>query len=120
MARTGVQDFIISNRFVSMILSQISEDADIKRVYDDLFEEDGSEIYLKPATLYFEELPVEVTFADMMGIAQKREEICLGVKIKEHEHDEDRNFGVKLIPEKTTRYTLGPEDSLVVVAEDET
>ena len=39
VARTGVNDFIISNRFISMLLAQISEDADIKRVYDDLFEE---------------------------------------------------------------------------------
>ena len=28
VSRTGVQDFIISNRFVSMVLAQISEDAD--------------------------------------------------------------------------------------------
>jgi hypothetical protein len=120
VARAGVQDFIISNRFVSMLLAQISEDSDIKQVYDDLFEEDGSEIYLKPANLYFDQLPIEVTYADLIGIAQKRQEICLGVKLKQYEQDEDRNYGVKLIPEKDTSYTLGPEDALVVLAEDET
>lgn len=120
ISRTGVNDFIISNRFVSMILAQISEEKDIKRVYDDLFSEDGSEIYLKPASLYFKEFPAEVSFADMMGIAQLREEVCIGVKIKANEHDMDANFGVKLIPEKNTRYTLSAEDSLIVVSEDET
>lgn len=120
ISRTGVNDFIISNRFVSMILAQISEEKDIKRVYDDLFSEDGSEIYLKPASLYFKEFPVDVSFADMMGIAQLREEVCIGVKLKEKEHDMDANFGVKLIPEKNTRYTLSSEDSLIVVSEDET
>ncbi|MEQ8790397.1 MAG: hypothetical protein RIC55_29145 [Pirellulaceae bacterium] len=120
VARTGVHDFIISNRMVSMLLAQISEDADIKRVYDDLFSEDGSEIYLKPASLYFESFPAQVTFADMMGVAQQREEVCIGVKIKALEQDAERNFGVKLIPEKNARYTLHAEDSLVVVAEDET
>jgi len=120
VARTGVNDFIISNRFVSMLLSQISEDADIKRVYDDLFEEDGSEIYIKPASLYFKEFPVEVTYADMIRIAQKRDEVCLGVKIKEHENDISRNFGVKLIPDKNVSYTLNEGDTLVVLAEDET
>ena len=120
VARTGVNDFIISNRFVSMILAQISEDADIKRVYDDLFSEEGSEIYLKPASLYFKEFPVTVSYADMIHVAQQREEVCLGVKIKKFEDSLDDNFGVKLIPEKTKEYTIGPDDTLVVLAEDET
>lgn len=120
IARSGVNDFIISNRFVSMILAQISEDPDVKRVYDDLFEEDGSEIYLKPASLYFSDFPVEATYADMIHVAQQREEVCLGVKLIRHEQTMEENFGVKLIPEKTQSYTLGPDDTLVVLAEDET
>ncbi|MEZ6127995.1 MAG: hypothetical protein R3C59_04895 [Planctomycetaceae bacterium] len=105
---------------MSTILAQISEEADIKKVYDDLFSEDGSEIYLKPARLYFEDLPQQVTFADMMGIAQVREEVCIGVKITEWQQDINRNFGVKLIPEKNSMWTLKPDDCLIVVAEDET
>jgi ion channel POLLUX/CASTOR len=120
VARAGVNDFIISNRFISMLLAQISEDVDIKRVYDDLFQEDGSEIYLKPAGYYFSELPARVTYADMIRVAQKRNEVCLGVKIKALEEDMHRNFGVKLIPEKTAEYELHEEDTLVVLAEDET
>ena len=102
-----------------MIMAQISESRDIEKVYDDIFQEDGSEIYLKPATLYFDELPVEVTFADMIRIAQRREEVCIGVKKKALENNKDANNGVTLIPEKNTVYTLKAEDSLVVVAEDE-
>jgi hypothetical protein len=120
VARAGVNDFIISNRFVSTILAQISEEADIKRVYDDLFSEDGSEIYLKPASLYFTDLPAERSFADMMAIAQKREEVCMGVKVKSLEKDINQNFGVTLIPEKNSTYQLQPDDCLIVVAEDET
>ncbi len=115
-----MQDFIISNRCVSMLLAQISEDGDIERVYDDLFQEDGCEIYLKPATHYFTSFPQEVSFADIMAIAQKREEAALGIKIKALETDLDRNFGVKLIPEKTATFVLQPDDSIVVLAEDET
>ena len=102
-----------------MIMAQISESCDIEKVYDDIFQEDGSEIYLKPAKLYFKSLPASVTFADMMAIAQKRGEICIGVKIKMHENDKSQNNGITLIPEKNTVYDLRPEDSLVVVAEDE-
>jgi hypothetical protein len=119
VAKTGVQDIIISNRLVSMIMAQISESSDIERVYDDIFQEDGSEIYLKPADLYFESFPVEVTFADMMAIAQQRGEVCLGVKTIEHENDKTRNNGITLIPAKTSHFELQANDSLVVLAEDE-
>ena len=120
VAHAGVNDFIISNRFISMLVAQISEDADIKRVYDDLFEEDGSEIYLKPAPLYFKEFPVDVTYADMIHVAQQRQEVCLGLKQKAFEEDMSKNLGVKLIPEKGKVYTLTADDTLVVLAEDET
>ena len=119
VAKAGVQDVIISNRLVSMIMAQISESRDIEKVYDDIFQEDGSEIYLKPASLYFDALPVEVSFADLMAIAQKRSEICLGVKIKALENSRDDNNGITLIPDKNKSYELKPEDSLVVLAEDE-
>ena len=58
VSSAGVKDFIISDRFISMLLTQMSEEPEIKRVYDDLFEEDGSEIYLKPLALYQTELPI--------------------------------------------------------------
>lgn len=119
VAKAGVQDVIISNRLVSMIMAQISESPDIEKVYDDIFQEDGSEIYLKPADLYFKTLPDKVSFADMMAIAQERGEICIGVKIMQQESDKTNNNGVKLIPEKNTMFVLQPEDSLVVLAEDE-
>ncbi len=117
--KAGVQDVIISNRLVSMIMAQISESRDIEKVYDDIFREDGSEIYLKPANLYFELLPIQVSFADMMAIAQKRGEVCIGVKVKALENDKENNNGITLIPEKNTIYELQSVDSLVVLAEDE-
>ena len=120
ISRVGVKDFVISNRVISMLIAQISEEARIKDVYDILFKEDGSEIYLKPLSLYFENIPESMSFADCMAIAQKREEVCLGVKIKADEMDTDKNNGVKLIPEKNTKYSFTAEDCLVVLSEDET
>ena len=119
VAKAGVQDVIISNRLVSMIMAQISESRDIEKVYDDIFQEDGSEIYLKPANLYFGKLPMQASFADMMSIAQKRGEVCIGVKLKALENDKESNNGITLIPEKNTVYNLHKDDSLVVLAEDE-
>ncbi|MDH3976571.1 MAG: hypothetical protein OEV42_20090 [Deltaproteobacteria bacterium] len=120
ISQAGVKDVIISNRLISMMLAQVSESRDIKFVYDDIFNEDGSEIYLKSASLYFDNFPVELTFADMIQIAQERGAVCFGVKIKANEQDSDQNFGIKLIPEKDEPFTINRGDSLVVLAEDET
>jgi hypothetical protein len=119
VARAGVKDVIISSRLVSMIMAQVSQSKDMKRVYDDLFSEDGSEIYIKPASLYFDHLPITLNFADLIALAQQRNEICLGIKIKALEFDASKNNGIQLIPTKMQSLTLGPEDSLVVLAEDE-
>lgn len=118
--QAGVNDSIISNQLVSMLLAQISEEPDIQLVYDDLFEEDGSEIYVKPIELYFDKLPQKVKFADLMAAAQKRdEEVCIGVKIGAKVGLADENYGIKLIPEKEEEYVVTHGDALVVVAEDE-
>ncbi len=118
--QAGVNDFIISNRIVSMLFAQISEEPEIQKVYDDLFQEDGSEIYVKPVELYFDSFPQKVTFADVMALVQQRdEEVCIGVKIGDKAGNVDANFGIKLIPFKDVVYELVPGDALVVVAEDE-
>jgi hypothetical protein len=118
--QAGVDDFIISNRMVSMIFAQLSEEPSIQAVYDDLFQEEGSEIYVKPIHLYFENLPVTVKFGDLMRVAQKRDaEVCIGYKLKALEHAADKNYGVELIPPKDLEITLNDGDGLVVVAEDD-
>ena len=119
IAKSGVNDFIISNRFVSNIFAQVSEEADIKTVYDDLFQEAGSEIYLKPASLYFKKLPQEVKFSDLMAIANLRKEICIGIRLYDKANSKEFNYGVSLIPDKNTTFLLTSRDSFVVVAEDE-
>lgn len=118
--RAGVDDFIISDRLVSMIFAQLSQEPRIKEVYDDLFEEEGSEIYVKPAWLYFDHLPANVRFADLMRVAQNRNgEVCIGYKLKALESDGEKNYGVSLVPPKDTMVQVTHHDSLVVVAEDD-
>ncbi|MFZ9093274.1 MAG: CASTOR/POLLUX-related putative ion channel [bacterium] len=115
--QSGVKDFLVSNQFVSKMMAQISEDSDVYLVYEDLFKEHGSEIYLKPAWLYFENLPMEVSFADIMLAAQKRNEVCFGVKIKSEEYEP--KFGIHLIPPKEQVFLLEEGDTFITLAEDE-
>jgi len=118
LARTDADDFIISNRLITMMLAQLSEQPGIKRFYDDLFSEEGSEIYVKPATLYFDSFPVTRTFIDLMACADARDEICLGWRIGALRRESTQNFGVTLNPPKTASVTLNADDFLVVLADD--
>jgi hypothetical protein len=120
VSHAGVDDFIISNRMVSMLFAQMSEEPEIEGVYENLFKEEGSEIYVKPAWLYFSSLPVTCRFGDLMRVAQKRDgEIAIGYKLKRLESDSSANYGVKINPAKDVELTLDREDCLVVVAEDD-
>jgi len=119
ITQTTVDDFLISNKMVSMIFAQLSEESSMKDVYSDMFDEEGSEFYLKPVSLYFDVLPSSVTFADMIGVALKRDEICLGVRIGKYTSSPKDNFGVNLNPKKNATFTLNDGDSLVVLADDE-
>lgn len=115
---TGVREFIISNRIVSMIVAQLSEDRRMKNVYEDLFSELGSEIYLKPMSLYLSAIPASVTFADLMQAASIRGETALGWRSSSSDTF-DTNFGVTLIPPKDAVLHVRDGDTLVVVSENE-
>ena len=119
IVRTGVNDSIISNQMVSKIMAQVAENPGVLKVYEDLFSEEGSEIYLKPVTLYLDALPESATFADFMRLAQKRGEILLGYRARELEHSVSDNFGVIINPKKNLAVSPKEGDQLIVLAENE-
>lgn len=118
--QSSVDDFLISSKLISTLLAQLSEEPRMNELYDALFGEEGSEIYLKNAALYFDDLPAEVTFADIIHAAGKRDEICMGVQLAQNAGDAEANFGVALNPAKDAKYKLSGKDCLIVLSEDET
>lgn len=119
ITQTDVDDFIISNKLITMILAQLSEEPRIKMLYDDLFSEDGSEIYVKPVNLYLDQFPVVLKFADIIGLVAQRDEVCLGIRKGSQQKNSNANFGVRLNLPKTESIILEEEDYLVVLSEDE-
>lgn len=120
VVQAGVNDVLVSNSLVSSIAAQLSEQPDMARVYEHLFAEDGPEIYLKPADWYFESLPVEVDFWEMIERAHQRNEQALGYRlVREHTSSLAENFGIHLDPPKDRPVLLTEMDRLVVLSEDE-
>ena len=119
ITQTEVDDFIISNKLITMILAQLSEEPLIHKFYTDIFSEDGSEIYVKSIQLYTNNFPLETTFGDLIGLADQREEVCLGIRKGDKSKNPNENFGVTLNLDKNEKVTLNENDFLVVLSEDE-
>ncbi len=119
ITQTDVDDFIISNKLITMILAQLSEEPLIIKFYEDIFSEDGSEIYVKSATLYVDQFPLRTTFGDLIALADQRDEICLGIRKGDESKNANENFGVTLNLDKNQIVELQENDFLVVLSEDE-
>ena len=89
------------------------------KFYEDIFSEDGSEIYVKSVGLYLDQFPVKTTFGDLIGLADQRDEICLGIRKGDQSKNADANFGVTLNLGKDAAVTIEEGDFLVVLSEDE-
>lgn len=116
-AVTAADDFIVSDHLVSLILAQVSENRALRAILDDLFDPEGSEIYMKPVARYVETAR-PMTFYTVVEAARRLGEIAVGYRRWEHALDASRRFGVVVNPDKSQPVTFASEDMIVVVAED--
>jgi len=113
-----VNDFIISEKIISLMLAQISENKYLGPVFQDLFDADGSEIYMKPAQNYIKK-DITVNFATVVEAAKRKDEIVIGYKILSQQNDRSKAFGIYTNPKKSTEVTFTDEDMLIVLAEEQ-
>jgi len=119
ITETGANDAIISTKMISKVLAQIAEEPDVLSVYNEIFTTEGSEIYLKPIDLFLESIPDELTFADLIALTQKRNEICIGYRSEKNSFEVSNNFGIILNPKKNQVLDMNDINYLIVIAEDE-
>ncbi len=115
---TKADDFIVSDKLISLTLSQLSENRLLTKVFDALFSSAGSEVYLKPADRYVQ-LGVPVTFYSVLEAARRRGETAIGYRRIAHAHDASESYGVKLNPIKSDLIEFAPGDRIVVLSEDQ-
>lgn len=114
---TQADDFIVSNKLTSLMLAQISENRELTAVFEDLFDPEGSEVYLKPAADYVEP-GVEVNFYTVAEAARRRGEVAFGYRQMAHAKDASRAYGVVVNPKKSARLAFTKEDQVIVLAEE--
>lgn len=113
---TRADDFIVSGKLISLMLSQISENKDLNAVFQDLFDPAGSEIYLKPIEDYVA-LNTPVNFFTPLESARRRGQVAIGYRKVARKNDPKSGYGVKLNPPKSETVTFESGDKLVVIAE---
>lgn len=116
-AVTQTDDFVVSQQMVSLLLAQISENPQLNDLFDDLLDVDGSEIYLKPIGEYVH-TQHPLNFYTLVEAARRHNETAIGYRLMRHSSNPERQYGVKLNPNKAEKIQFTPDDFLIVLAED--
>jgi voltage-gated potassium channel Kch len=110
-------DFIVSDRLVSLYLAQVAENKALAAVFEDLFHPAGSEIFLRPASDYVVD-GAEVDFYTIVEAAHRRFEVAIGYRRGAQANSSHERYGVVVNPPKSERRVFAPEDRIIVLAEN--
>ncbi|WP_341250837.1 CASTOR/POLLUX-related putative ion channel [Euzebya pacifica] len=113
---TSADDFIVSERLISLLMSQVSEAPDLQTVFAQLFDPSGSEIYLRPAEQYV--LPdLSTPFSTVVAAASARGETAIGYRLIALADDPAAAYGVVVNPPRSGEVRLGAGDRVIVLAD---
>ncbi len=110
-------DFIVSDKLTSLLISQLSENKHLKSVFDILFEEEGSEIYLKPIGNYIK-TGEDVNFYTILESAAQKKEIAIGYRLNRNANDAEKGYGVVVDPKKDEMIKYDDKDKVIVISEN--
>ena len=114
---TQVDDFIVSEHLISLMMAQLSENAELFDVFKDIFDPEGAEIYLKPVSDYVAP-GTAVNFYTVTEAARRRGETPLGYRISAEANNAGKAYGVHTNPKKSEMVTFSLEDKIIVIAEN--
>jgi hypothetical protein len=114
---TRVDDFIVSEHLISLMMAQLSENAELFDIFTEMFDPHGAEIYLKPASDYVAP-GTPVNFYTVVEAARRRGETPLGYRIAAQARDAASSHGVHTNPKKSAMVTFALEDKIIVIAQD--
>lgn len=113
---TQADDFIVSDRLISLMMAQVSTNKALNAVFADLFDAGGAEVYLKPIGDYVQ-TGVEIDFYTVIESAGRRHETVIGYRLEVNSNNKDLQYGVVINPTKTDTVTFAPSDMVIVLAD---
>ncbi len=114
---TRADDFIVSDKLVSLMMAQVSENRDLNAVFADIFDPEGSEIYLKPASDYIQ-TGMPASFYMVVEAARRRGQVAIGYRLERYAQEGGKAYGVTLNPAKSATVVFTKKDRIIVLAEE--
>ena len=112
-SQARVDDFVIGSNFSCLIMTQISENPHIMPLIEDLLDESGSELYMKPISDYVN-IGVPVDIYTVAESAARKGEVFMGYRI----NNAIAKTGVIINPMKNQSIVFDESDQIVVVSEN--
>ena len=109
-------DFIVSDNLLSLLMTQIAENKALEMVYENLFSDEGAEIYLNPVEDYLD-LSKPLDFYQVIESAAKFGHTAIGYRSLNQKVMNYGKFGVVLNPLKSNQINFEQGDFLIVLAE---
>lgn len=110
--RSRGDDFVIGSNIVNLLMTQIAENRELTALFEDILDEEGSELYMKPIENYVK-LNVPVDFYTVTESASRQGHIAVGYKKIVNDELE-----IVTNPSKQEEIIFVEGDLLIVVAED--
>lgn len=110
----NIDDVVVSGEIVSLVVTQLSEDARVEPVLDELLGAEGTDIFIRPAQWYV--IPYrEVNWATFVASASRRSETAIGYASPSFASPGSA-LGVAINPAKSETVVAGFGDRVVVLA----
>lgn len=114
---TNADDFIVSDKLVSLMLAQLEESPEMSKVFAALLSSSGSEIRLHPAEWYVS-LDVPVDFNTVAAAASNHGDSAIGYRLTKAIRTDNRLFGIRLNPNRSEKVSYQSGDLIVVLTND--
>ena len=118
---TSADDFIVSDKLLSLLMTQVAENKYLMRVFEELLDADGSEIYIKPVTNYvlLDKLNGQpINFYTVLESAARKNEVAIGYRLMSDFKNPKKGYGVVVNPKKSEPINFSEGDMVIVLSEN--
>jgi hypothetical protein len=113
----AVDDLVVSDNLAALLIAQVSENAELAPVFEDLFDADGAALNVKPVD-HYATVGKEYEYAELVAMGRSHGESVIGYRVAA-DAKADAAGGVKLNPAKNSKFKLAAGDSLIVIGDVE-
>jgi len=108
---TSADDFIVSDKLVSNMITMVSENGEMRHVLQAILASEGAQVRLHPATWYVK-ANVPVDYNTITEAALRRGESPLGYRLMNVPN------GIIMNPKRTDKVVFGEDDKVIVLSEE--